>query len=416
LRVVVFEDCRWRKLFPLTELRPVWDLSWGMGRLSDRLRRALPNVSWWPRPELRETCPGPLFKPEDLGDEPLLLVNGAVCEPETLAEKITLGKRGEEVHAAGEEKYLIWARLEPDEARDILGGMHTSAPGFIERFLNGGRPKGLNGGNRGGEATGLFRRPWELVEGNAEALRRDFPVLTRKLKNAGWKGDVQGDPALVFIEEGTRVERGVVFSTEEGPVMVAKEAELRAPSRIEGPCYIGQKTVVDSAQIRPGCSFGRNCRVSGEVEASIFADHVNKHHYGFIGHSYVGEWVNLGAGTTNSDLKNTYGEVRAHGPEGRTPTGLDKAGCFLGDHVKLGIGTMVGTGVCVGPFSNVFNSPTVGGYVPPFSWGPFGGFETYETAKALEVAEVVMSRRGVELTPDYHRLVERLAERYASER
>ncbi len=409
MRVVVFEDCRWRKLFPLTELRPVWDLSFSMGRLSDRLRRALPNVSWWPRPELREICTGPLFNPEDLGDEPLLLVNGAVCEPETLAEKITLGKRVEELYAVGEEKLLIWASLEPAEAKDILGGIHTSDPKFIERFLNGGRPKGLNGSKRGTEATGLFRRPWDLVEANAEALRRDFTVLTRKLKNAGWKGDVQGDPALVFIEEGAQVERGVVFSTAEGPVVVARQAELRAPSRIEGPCYIGPQTVVGSAQIRPGCSFGRNCRVSGEVEASIFADHVNKHHYGFIGHSYAGEWVNLGAGTTNSDLKNTYGEVRAHTHEGRVPTGLDKAGCFLGDHVKLGIGTMVGTGVCVGPFANVFNSPTVGGYVPPFSWGPFGGFEAYEPAKALEVAEVVMARRGMELTPDYRRFIERLA-------
>ncbi len=409
MRVVVFEDCRWRKLFPLTELRPVWDLSFSMGRLSDRLRRALPNISWWPRPELREICPGPLFNPEDLGDEPLLLVNAAVCEPETLAEKITLGKREEEVYAVGEEKLLVWASLEAAEAKDILGGIHTSDPGFIERFLNGERPKGLNGGKRGAEAMRLFRRPWELVERNAEALRRDFTVLTRKLKNAGWKGDVQGDPALVFIEEGARVERGVVFSTAEGPVVVANEAELRAPSRIEGPCYVGPQTVVDSAQIRPGCSFGRNCRVSGEVEASIFADHVNKHHYGFIGHSYAGEWVNLGAGTTNSDLKNTYGEVRAHTPEGRVPTSLDKAGCFLGDHVKLGIGTMVGTGVCVGPFANVFSSPPVGGYVPPFSWGSFGGFEAYEPAKALEVAEVVMARRGVELTPGYRRLVERLA-------
>jgi UDP-N-acetylglucosamine diphosphorylase/glucosamine-1-phosphate N-acetyltransferase len=409
LRVVVFEDCRWRKLFPLTELRPVWDLSLGMGRLSDRLRRALPNVSWWPRPELRETCPGPLFNPEELGDEPLLLVNGAVCEPETLAEKITLGQRAEEVYAVGEEKLLVWASLEPAEAKKLLGGIHTSDPGFIERFLNGERPKGLNGGKRSAEATGLFRRPWELVEANAEVLRRDFAVLTRKLKNAGWKGDVQGDPALVFIEEGAQVERGVVFSTAEGPVMVARQAELRAPSRIEGPCYIGPQTVVDAGLIRPGCSFGRNCRVSGEVEASIFADHVNKHHYGFIGHSYVGEWVNLGAGTTNSDLKNTYGEVRAHTPEGRVPTGLDKAGCFLGDHVKLGIGTLVGTGICVGPFANVFGSPTVGGYVPPFSWGPFGGFEAYEPSKALEVAEVVMARRARELTPGYRRLVERLA-------
>jgi UDP-N-acetylglucosamine diphosphorylase/glucosamine-1-phosphate N-acetyltransferase len=413
LRVVVFEDCRWRKLFPLTELRPVWELSFSTGRLSDRLRRALPNVSWWPRPELRETCKGPLFDPGELGDEPLLLVNAAVCEPETLAEKVTLGRRGEEAYADGDERCLVWARLEPGEAKDILGDIHTSDRRFLERFLSGERSKGLNGGKRGAEATRLFRRPWDLVERNAEALRRDFSLFNRK--RAKWKGDVQGDPALVFIEEGARVERGVVFSTVEGPVVVAAEAELRAPSRIEGPCYVGPKTVVDSAQVRPGCSFGRNCRVSGEVEASIFADHVNKHHYGFIGHSYVGEWVNLGAGTTNSDLKNTYGEVRAHTREGRVPTGLDKAGCFLGDHVKLGIGTMVGTGVCVGPFSNVFSSPTVGGYVPPFSWGPFGAFETYDPAKALEVAGVVMARRGVELTDAYRRLVERLADRYASE-
>jgi UDP-N-acetylglucosamine diphosphorylase/glucosamine-1-phosphate N-acetyltransferase len=406
LRVVVFEDCRWRELHPLTDLRPVWELSFSMGKLSDRLRRALPNLSWWPRPELRDVCAGRLFNPEDLGEEPLLLVNGAVCEPETLAEKVTLGKRGEEVYVNGEQRCLVWARLEAGEAGEMLGKTHTSDPDFLEHFLTGRRPGRPGSSGRGREKTCVFRHPWELVERNADALRRDFAPYTKKLRGKKQKVEVQGDPELVFIEQGARVERGVVFSTAEGPVVVAAEAEVRAPSRIEGPCFIGPRTVVDNAQIRPGCSFGCDCRVGGEVEASIFADHVNKHHYGFIGHAYVGEWVNLGAGATNSDLKNTYGEVRAHTRGGRVPTGLMKAGCYLGDHVKLGIGTMIGTGVCIGPFANVFGSPPVNGYVPPFSWGGFDELEPYETSKALEVAGVVMDRRGVELTPGYRRLVE----------
>ncbi len=399
MRVVVFEDCHWRKLHPLTELRPVWEMSFSMGRLSDRLRRALPNVSWWPRPELRGICKGPLFNPEDTGDEPLLLVNGTVREPETLVERVTLGSKGEEVCVNGEERCLIWAHLETGEAKKILGDIRPSDPGFIERFLGGER-------SRMSDSPGVYRYPWELVEGNADALRRDFAIFTKSHGGRKRKIGVQGDPELVFIEQGALVERGVVFSTAQGPIVVAAEAEVHAPSRIEGPCYIGPKTIVDNAQIRPGCSFGRNCRIGGEVEASIFADHVNKHHYGFMGHACVGEWVNLGAGTTNSDLKNTYGEVRAHTHHGRVPTGLSKAGCYLGDHVKLGIGTMIGTGVSIGPFANVFGSPPVNGYVPPFSWGGYGGFKSYEPSKALAVAEIVMARRDVELTPEYRRLVE----------
>ncbi|HDR06258.1 MAG TPA: hypothetical protein ENN88_01350 [Candidatus Coatesbacteria bacterium] len=404
MRVAVFEDCGWRELHPLTDFKPVWELSFSLGKLSDRFLAAADDLSWWPRRDLRELCPGPLFDPEEPGGGPLFLVNGALREPGSLLQshKLAADELRGELCVVGDKRRLVWARLEPDEAGG-LRGVSPDEPRFIESIIS------LPGAERFAiteEETSLFRRPWELVEANAEAIRRDFSAYVERNRQGRQRCEFQGEAERVFIEEGARVEAGVFFSTAEGPVVVAAGAELRAPSRIEGPCYIGPKTVVDSASLRPGCTFGEDCRVSGEIEASIFAPHVNKHHYGFIGHSYVGEWVNLGAGTTNSDLKNTYGEVRAHTREGRVPTGLAKVGCFLGDHVKLGIGTLLGTGVSVGPFSNIFASPTVAGYAPPFSWGPYGAFETFEPAKALEVAKVVMARRGVELGPDYRRLIE----------
>src|SRR5207245_10009051 len=128
------------------------------------------------------------------------------------------------------------------------------------------------------------------------------------------------------------------------------EAVVHARTRLEGACYIGLGCHVLGATIRAGTSLGPACRVGGEVEASIVLGRSNKYHDGFLGHSYVGEWVNLGAGTHNSDLRNDYGEVTAVVRGERIRTGLGKVGCFLGDHVKTGLGTLLNTGSNVGCF------------------------------------------------------------------
>src|SRR6185295_4718482 len=137
-----------------------------------------------------------------------------------------------------------------------------------------------------------------------------------------------------------------------GPVTIEEGCEVHPFTRIEGPCYVGPKTILLGAKVREGCSFGPMCRIGGEVEESIVHGYSNKYHDGFLGHAYVGEWVNLGALTTNSDLKNDYSEVKVT-LDGRTQlsTGSNKVGALIGDHVKTSIGTLLNTGAYVGAMS-----------------------------------------------------------------
>ena len=135
----------------------------------------------------------------------------------------------------------------------------------------------------------------------------------------------------------------------------------------------------------------------GEISNSIFLGHSNKAHEGFIGHSVIGRWVNLGASTITSNLKNTYGDIQLWTPEGIRDTGLQFLGTMFGDHVKTGIGLCLTTGCVLGAGANVFGSTMPPKVVAPFSWGEAGAFKPYHIDKFLETAERMMARREVVL-------------------
>jgi UDP-N-acetylglucosamine diphosphorylase/glucosamine-1-phosphate N-acetyltransferase len=196
-------------------------------------------------------------------------------------------------------------------------------------------------------------------------------------------------------------------SIKTGPVFIDSHAQVRPGSFVEGPCYIGPGTVIDGAKVRPGCSFGPECRISGEVDASVFQGYANKCHEGFIGHAFVGEWVNLGALTTNSDLKNTYRPPRTLW-QGKTIRMRQlKSGCFIGDHVKTAIGTLINTGTRIGTFANWFEPGLSPKEIPAFAWG---SNERWRLDRALSCARDMMSRRWVLLRrrPGYKRALRML--------
>ncbi len=276
----------------------------------------------------------------------------------------------------------------------------------------------------------IVKFPWNLVEFNE-------PELVKELKWSGsrvvkWPGvDVIGNPRNLKIARSATVEPGVVFDLRLGRILIDERVQVRTRSVVAGPCYVGKGTVIDAALVRPGCSFGPECRIGGEVEASIFLGHANKHHDGFIGHAVVGEWVNLGALTTNSDLRNDYGDVKVV-VNGRTrDTGLRKFGCVIGDHAKTAIGSLLNTGAVLGIFANWFEPGLSPKAVPDFARGSFsrrytpmktdssrvGGnrrssaaerFDRESVEELLTTARIVMSRRGARLSLDYEQLVRRI--------
>src|SRR5262249_23608760 len=227
-----------------------------------------------------------------------------------------------------------------------------------------------------------------------------------------------GPTGLLLVHPTARVDPMVVADTTRGPVVIDHDAVVSAFSRLEGPCYIGPGTHLLGAKVRLGTTLGPGCRVGGEVECSILQGQSNKYHDGFLGHSYVGEWVNLGAGTHNSDLRNDYGEVTVTVDGRPVATGLTKVGCFLGDHTKTGLGTLLNTGTSAGVFCNLLPS---GAYlprrVPSFcSWWNGALAEHGDLPRLLRTAGEVMRRRGAALTETHAALFRLLYDRSAPER
>jgi UDP-N-acetylglucosamine diphosphorylase/glucosamine-1-phosphate N-acetyltransferase len=246
------------------------------------------------------------------------------------------------------------------------------------------------------EIEGLpLRGAFDLVTALEVLLKDDCADFIGSTSAVPEGSIVLGDPSRVICREAT-VEPGVVFDVREGAVVLQEGVEVRHGTRLEGPVFAGPHTKIHGGFIR-GCVFGPECRVHGELAITVFVGFDNKSHDGFVGHSVLGPWVNLGAGTITSNLKNTYGPVRLDVRGARIETGRLNLGTLFGDHAKTAIGTMFSTGTVVSAGAHVFG-PAAPKYVPPFAWGAEGE-ERVSEAGFLRVAERVLARRKVEFTP-----------------
>jgi UDP-N-acetylglucosamine diphosphorylase/glucosamine-1-phosphate N-acetyltransferase len=257
--------------------------------------------------------------------------------------------------------------------------------------------------------------PWSLVEANPARIEADVVTLQRGSSLFGLTDvHIIGDQHL-SLGHDARVEPGVVLDVREGPIRLDARTYVQAPARLTGPLYVGEDTLIFGGSVGHS-SIGPVCKVRGEIDSSILLGYCNKAHDGYLGHALLGRWVNLGAMTTNSDLKNNYSNVRVRMGAEEIDTQLIKVGCFLGDHVKTGIGTLIPTGGVVGAGSNVFGGKILPRYVPPFSWGAGAELVEFRLEELLQVAEAAMGRRKVELTPGARDLLRRAWEGTRAER
>ncbi len=257
----------------------------------------------------------------------------------------------------------------------------------------------------------LLRGTYDLITALERLLADDCADFrAAPISSIPERSIVLGDPANV-LSLGAVIEPGVVFDVRQGPVVLEEGSEIRHGTRLEGPLYVGGGTKILGGHIR-GSVFGPECRVHGEVASSVFLGYANKSHDGFVGHSVIGRWVNLGAGTTTSNLKNTYGPVRLEVNQERIETGRLNLGTLFGDHAKTAIGTMLATGTVVSAGANVFGTPTPPKHVPPFAWG-CGGDERLTEEGFLRIAERVMQRRNVAFSPERRASLARTYARWA---
>ena len=246
-----------------------------------------------------------------------------------------------------------------------------------------------------------LRHPHQIFSYNSEEIKRDFELLTKNRTSHPLSNTnrVVGNYPI-FIEENCEIEC-CIFNTQDGPVYIGKNCLIMEGSMIRGPFAMGANSVVKmGAKIYAGTTLGPGCKVGGEIQNVVFQANSNKAHDGYLGNSVIGEWCNIGAGTDNSNLKNNYEEVKlwSYATESFVKTGLQFCGLILGDHSKIAIGVTLNTGTVVGVSANIFGSGFPRNFVPSFSWGGHAGFKTYDIKKAIDTAERVMQRRGIDLS------------------
>jgi UDP-N-acetylglucosamine diphosphorylase/glucosamine-1-phosphate N-acetyltransferase len=242
-----------------------------------------------------------------------------------------------------------------------------------------------------------LRYPWELIAHNAQALNDDSLQQRADRPAAPMPAGLTlvGPPDRLRVDSSAKIEPLALLDTTKGPIVIDRGALVQAFSRIEGPCYIGPDTQVLAGHVK-GSSVGPQCRIGGAVEASIVHGYSNKAHDGFLGHSYLGEWVNFGAGTQTSDLRTDYGTVRFHINGQAVDSGQLKVGAFVGDHTKTSISALLNTGSLIGPFGLLLASGTLlPRTLPGFCQVAHGRLqERTDLREMFTAAATMMSRRN----------------------
>jgi UDP-N-acetylglucosamine diphosphorylase/glucosamine-1-phosphate N-acetyltransferase len=266
----------------------------------------------------------------------------------------------------------------------------------------------------------LVERPWHLFQYCGAAIANDFTLLTEGRRSAPISAlnMVIGDPARIFLEPGAKVEASILNTTN-GPIWIGRDAEVMEGCMVRGPFALGHGAQLKmGAKIYGPCSFGPECRVGGEVNNSVILGYSNKGHDGFLGNSVLGEWCNLGADTNTSNLKNTYGEVKAwsYASGSLEATGLQFLGLVMGDHAKCGINTMFNTGTVAGVCANIFGSGYPPKHIPAFAWGGAEGFRAAVPEQVFNTCQRMMERRHVPFTQEDEAILRHVLHNTASHR
>ncbi|CAI8160715.1 MAG: Uncharacterised protein [Cryomorphaceae bacterium] len=349
-------------LLPLTYTRPVAELRCGIITIAEKYTKRGHEIGYGTEAYLNAKYPS---------IEAEVLVSGSVCPTDAFLEAVAGLSAGQ-------------ALIQGDELLAFKGEKWEDEPSEIIPFSG---------------ALNLITRPWDIWSKNASELNLDFDLLTKDRFSApiDATNTVIGD--RVFLEEGAKATASILNATS-GPIYLAKNAEIMEGCIVRGGLALGESSALKmGAKIYGATTLGPHCKVGGEVNNSVIIGYSNKGHDGFLGNSALGEWCNLGADTNNSNLKNNYDEVKAWSyVDGRfAKTGQQFCGLIMGDHSKSGINTMFNTGTVVGVSANVYGAGFPRNFIASFTWGGPQGTMEYRIDKALDTADRMMKRRGLEV-------------------
>lgn len=405
MQLIILEDDTWKNFKPLSYTRSCLGLMNREGRLVEQIlglvrhdgtiayvRSYLVEVEKSRHPEIEfNTPPSP--------DDEAVIINALVRDFSTV-DKLLKKTEGREFVLLNEGRVMAarvrGMRLEeasdPSRLSSILIELASRLQGYV-----------IDGQH-------LYSYPWELLESGElrRPVRESGPPIDPRVA-------VLGDASELYLAENVEIEPFTVLDIRRGPIIIERGCRIASGSVLIGPCRIGRETEVLGGRVGPGVFTGPVCRISGEIEHTIILGYSNKRHLGYLGHSLVGEWVNIGAGTVGSNLKNTYGEVRVDIESTRVSSGRLFLGQLIGDHARTSVGTSMMCGKKIGCFT--MSMGIVSRDLPPFvGTSPDGKLYVLDLRSEIATAERMMNRRRVEMTDAYRRLIEKLYEITAPER
>jgi len=438
--ICIFEDHKFPNLFPLSLNKPVFEIFLGTDTLRNRIIKDInpDKVCLHCRPYLAE----------DLGKQILTEKNEFEVEINSVSgETLFINSRimafGEDVQNLIEEilpdsvmvknDVPVICRLSEEKSRSFMelllkvtgdarinsvidnirqipeGELKNEESAFIGEFREWADSADVNILTTNQK---LFSRHWHLVGFNADCIRDDFsknPLRGQDPESELFTGVELINEDDIVIGSEVEVRSGTVLDASEGPILIDDSVLIEPNAIINGPCFIGKNSIIRAgAKVGSGTSLGTKCRVGGEVEETVISPYSNKQHVGFLGHSYIGSWVNIGAGTCNSDLKNNYSPIRAWNAGQQVKTGRRFLGAVIGDHTKIAINSRLDTGTVIGFNSNLIEPGFPPKFIPSFVWKMKPELTVFKLEKAVRTAELMMDRRDIKITKARVKLFETL--------
>ncbi len=411
MAICLFEDLSISALLPLTHLHPDFDLRCGIFTGRERVQQYFAGESLLlcTRSSLAGAMAERSGMPVNTEAAADLYISGSALLRPPLVHAIR-EHRGEDMLFAAGDRLLaatvVSAALQEEIQRSLVTRSRTQV--LSPAATHGFAPADFSAPVFQVDAE-VLRYPWDLIGANAMMLDADAEFFM--LGEIDALAQVSASAELVrmggiFIGPDARIGAGAVLDASEGPVVIDTGAVVMPQAVVLGPAYVGPHARIKvAAKIYGNTCIGPWCKVGGEVEDSVFHSYANKQHDGFVGHSYLAPWTNLGADTNTSDLKNNYSTIRVTLEGHEYDSGRTFLGTIMADHSKCGINTMFNTGTVVGVGCNVFGGDFPPKFLPSFSWGGAAGLQEYDFERFSATAAIVMRRRGKVLTENETQLL-----------
>lgn len=384
------EFCQPENLHPFTLTRQIQDIRIGILTIREKWEKWLGLKSFDKWEDDYKDLDKSIRIDKNIGDDVFLMIHGNVLPTSKMIKAISKLKNGEFITVNGnagiifrftKKEILEPYKIKVKKAITIKDKIHA------------------------------LQFPWEIFQWNDEAIRNDFELITTKRKSQSIsKTNTAIKSSQIFIEKGAKVEYSILNASM-GPIYIGKNAEVMEGCMIRGPFALGESSVLKmGSKVYGATSIGPFCAIAGEIKNSVIFGHSNKAHDGYLGDSVIGEWCNLGAGTTNSNLKNNAGEVKIWTPKGEMIAG-NKCGLLMGDYSRSAINTSFNTGTVIGACCNVVGAGLTPKYLPSFSWGN-DGIDRYDFNKAISDIQNWKKLKGKKLSANEKTILKYIYEHY----